>query len=192
VREAVNGKEAIEICEYWQPHLVWMDIKMPVMNGNEAARRIKSTPHGQNIVIIALTANAFEEERDQILAEGCDDFIRKPFREADIFEALTRHLGVQFIYEEDRSQRPDTAQPEEKVSKETLALSLAELGAEWADKMKQAALQGDLTWMVYLISEIRERAPVLADELNRLVDQFEHDQILKLLEIAEHTFSRNP
>jgi two-component system sensor histidine kinase/response regulator len=183
VREAVDGKEAIEICERWQPHLVWMDIKMPVMNGNEATQRIKSTPDGKEIVIIALTANAFEEERDQILADGCDDFIRKPFREADIFEALTRHLGVKFIYEEDQSQKSGT-QPEENASEEILALSLAELGDEWIGKMKQAALQGDLAWMVYLIAEIRERTPGLAAELNRMVDQFEHDQILKLIERA--------
>lgn len=69
------------------------------MDGHEATRRIKATPQGRSTVIIALTATAFEEDRDQILAEGCDDFVRKPFREDEIVDKLAHHLGARFLYE---------------------------------------------------------------------------------------------
>jgi CheY-like chemotaxis protein len=87
LREASNGKEAVEIWDEWEPHLIWMDMRMPVMDGYEATKQIKATIKGQATTVIALTATSLEEERAIVLSAGCDDFIRKPFREADI---LTR------------------------------------------------------------------------------------------------------
>jgi signal transduction histidine kinase/ActR/RegA family two-component response regulator len=101
VREAENGQQALEVWEAWQPQLIWMDMRMPVMDGYEATRRIKSTTRGQSTVIIALTASAFEHERSMVLSEGCDDFVRKPARESVIFQKLVEHLGVRFVYEDE-------------------------------------------------------------------------------------------
>jgi CheY-like chemotaxis protein len=83
--------------EAWQPHLIWMDIRMPVMDGLETTRRIKATEAGRRTKIIAVTAHALEEERTEILAAGCDDFIRKPYQVTEIFECLAKHLGVRYI-----------------------------------------------------------------------------------------------
>jgi CheY-like chemotaxis protein/nitrogen-specific signal transduction histidine kinase len=101
LREAVNGEEAVALCEQWHPHLILMDIRMPVMDGQEATRRIKAGDAGAQTRIVAITAHALEEERKEILAAGCDDFIRKPYAEAELMDALARHLGVHFIYEEE-------------------------------------------------------------------------------------------
>ncbi|MDM8565838.1 response regulator [Candidatus Halobeggiatoa sp. HSG11] len=103
VREAVNGVEAVEIFKQWHPHLIWMDIRMPVMDGLEATKRIKASEleANTNTKIIALTAHALEDERRKILAAGCDDFIRKPYRDTEIFEALAKHLSVHFLYSEE-------------------------------------------------------------------------------------------
>ena len=102
IREAVDGAQAVEIARQWRPHLIWMDVRMPVMDGLEATRRIKggaATPSKSGAPkIIALTAHALEEERREILAAGFDDFIRKPYMDTEIFGALARHLGVRFIY----------------------------------------------------------------------------------------------
>jgi CheY-like chemotaxis protein/anti-sigma regulatory factor (Ser/Thr protein kinase) len=97
LREADNGQAALMHFEQWQPHLIWMDIRMPVMDGLEATRRIKATEAGRRIKIIAVTAHALEEERTEILAAGCDDFIRKPYHVTEIFECLAKHLGVRYI-----------------------------------------------------------------------------------------------
>ena len=99
VREAVDGQEAIAVWEEWEPHLIWMDMRMPVMNGYEATRHIKASTKGQATVIIALTASAFEEERTVVLSAGCDDFVRKPFREAEVFDKMADYLGVRYTYD---------------------------------------------------------------------------------------------
>ena len=118
VQEAVHGQQAIQVWEAWDPHLIFMDMRMPVMDGYEATRQIKGTIRGQATVIVALTASALEEDRAIILSEGCDDYIRKPFRESELFEVFEKHLGVQFTYagteEEGRSQELiSTAAPQE-------------------------------------------------------------------------------
>src|ERR671933_332213 len=100
LREASNGKQAVEIWDEWEPHLIWMDMRMPVMDGYEATKQIKSTTKGQATAVIALTASVLEEERAVVLSTGCDDFLRKPFREEEIFAAMHKHIGVRYLYEE--------------------------------------------------------------------------------------------
>ncbi|HEY9296242.1 MAG TPA: response regulator, partial [Phormidium sp.] len=100
VREAENGLQAVTLWESWQPHLIWMDMQMPVMDGYEATQRIKAHPQGKNTVIIALTASAFEEQRSAILKAGCNDFMPKPFRSEILFEKIAKYLGVRYIYED--------------------------------------------------------------------------------------------
>jgi CheY-like chemotaxis protein len=185
VREAVNGQEAIEIWEEWKPHLIWMDMRMPIIDGREATRRIKATSEGQNTVIVALTASAFQEDRTEALATGCDDFVRKPFREADIFDTLTRHLGVRFVYEEigeSSSQRGS-----ELVEEAEEALTLEKMPVEWRAEMRQATLEGDLDWMTTLVAQISDQHVALAGRLTKLVDGFEHDEILYLIAQAHET-----
>ncbi len=100
VREAHNGQEAVNICTNWQPHLIWMDILMPVMDGYIATKEIRKTAVGKDIVIIALSASAFEEQQVKVRLVGCDDFVGKPFQEAEIFDKMAQHLGLRYLYEE--------------------------------------------------------------------------------------------
>lgn len=102
--EAIDGQEAINIFEKWNPDLIWMDMRMQGMDGLEATQIIKSTEKGRKIKIVALTAHALEEERKLILEAGCDDFIRKPYQDKEIFEALEKHLGVKYAYASDQSE----------------------------------------------------------------------------------------
>jgi CheY-like chemotaxis protein len=174
-REAINGQEAIEVWEHWDPHLIWMDMRMPVMDGHEATRRIKATTKGQATVIVALTASAFEEDRKLILSGGCDDFIRKPFREAEIYDKLAKHLGVRFIYE--------GAVEEEKEMMTGDALTsaaLAVLPADWVGELYQAAVQADVDLARDVVARIRERDGPLADALASLVRGFRFDIIVDL------------
>ncbi|MEL6912840.1 MAG: response regulator, partial [Cyanobacteria bacterium J06598_4] len=83
--------------------------RMPVMDGYEATQRIKETTEGQNTKILALTASAFEEEKAIILSAGCDDFVRKPFKEEVLFDKMTEHLGVQYLYAESNQNKSDAA-----------------------------------------------------------------------------------
>lgn len=99
VKMVGNGAEAVERFLDWQPHLVWMDRRMPMMDGIEATRRIRELPGGKAVKIVAVTASAFIEQRDELLNAGMDDFVRKPYRFNDIYDCLSRLLGVQYLYE---------------------------------------------------------------------------------------------
>jgi PAS domain S-box-containing protein len=177
VREAVNGQQAIEIWEDWKPHLIWMDMRMPVMDGHEATQRIKATTQGQATVIVALTASAFEEDRTMILSGGCDDFVRKPCREEEIFDTLAKHLGVRFVFEE--GAQP-IGVPTEATAGVLTAAALAALPADWVASLHGAASQLDADLILALLDQIREQNASLADGLASLVHDFRFDTIMAL------------
>ncbi len=176
VREAIDGREALAVWADWQPHLIWMDMRMPVMDGHEATRHIKSSDTGHSTIIIALTASVFQEDREMVLAEGCDDFVRKPFRAEEIFEKLTHHLGVRFIYAE--VQQP-AASPFQSASDRSKMPATA-LPADWLAELRQATVAADLDRILALIDQQRSNDPALADQLTQWARNFDYDQILRL------------
>ena len=91
---AEDGKKAIEIVRQEQPDLVLMDLSLPIMDGWEATRIIKSDPKLRAIPIIAVTAHATAQDRDAVKAAGCDDFFAKPVDEKALLDAIARHLGM--------------------------------------------------------------------------------------------------
>ncbi len=177
VREAENGQAAVEICTAWEPHLIWMDMRMPVMDGYTATRRIKATIQGQSVVVIALTASAFEAERAMILAQGCDDFLRKPFRQAEIIDTLVRFLGVRFEYAATASPLAEHAT--RAAHDELTAQTLAAMPPAWLEALQAAAISADLDQMITLIDDLRPAHNVLAEALEDLAHNFEHDTILQ-------------
>jgi PAS domain S-box-containing protein len=182
VQVATNGQEAVELYESWQPHLIWMDMQMPVLNGLEAARQIKATIEGQATVIIALTASAFEEDRTFILAAGCDDYARKPFKEGVIFDIMAEHLGVQFIYE-DLSQSVDLGDTSQHV--DVMAADLLVLPAEWIAGVHHAATRAQGKLVLELVDQIRPDHSTLAEELAVLVHDFRFDKLMTLTNKGE-------
>ncbi|NRF68480.1 response regulator [Aquincola sp. S2] len=175
VREAGNGKEAIEVWEAWQPQLICMDMRMPVMDGREATQRIKATPQGKATVIIALTASSFEEEREQLLAVGCDEFLRKPFRDEVLFEVMQKHLGVKFLYEEARAAAVTDA-PD--------AASMAALPVELRDDLSEALTRLDDEAIERTIDKIRHHDAGLAQALAALAKRFQYARMLALLQTS--------
>ena len=181
-----DGLEAVEAWERWEPHLIWMDMRMPVMDGYEATRRIKAAPGGENTVIIALTASAFEQDREKILAAGCDDFMRKPFREEEMFDLLAKHLGVRYVYEEIAAPLLSEAfdHPARHEDDPELIERLAAQPDEWVSDLQQATILGDLRQMLQLLDQIREQDPDLAEALAALTHDFEHERMLMVIEEA--------
>jgi len=179
VRYAVNGVESVEMWEQWQPHLVWMDMRLPVMDGYEATHQIKARAKamGRPAIVIALTASAFEEDREAILAAGCDELIRKPFREHEIFDALHRHLGLRFIYET-TTPAPQIAEP---VKSEDLRTAIERLPTDRVADLRQSAVALDVEKTLVLVEEIRLQEPHLADTLVEWVNDFEFDKLLALI-----------
>lgn len=182
VRAAVNGQEAVTIWDSWEPHLIWMDMQMPVMNGFEATKEIKSHLKGQATVIIALTASAFEEQRQVILASGCDDFVRKPFRAEEIFTKMENYLGVRYLYKEDLPpvENPLPASSEVSEAEKQAVRGVATMPAEWLEQLYNAAAQCSGSLVSLLVEQIPPENKVLADVINDLVDNFRFDKIMEL------------
>ncbi|NET42462.1 PAS domain S-box protein [Okeania sp. SIO2B3] len=180
IKNAENGKQAISIWQTWQPHLILMDIIMPVMNGYEATKFIKQTSFGQATTIIALTANAFDEDRDAILAAGCDDFIAKPFSEDVLLEKLANYLGVRYLYQEITSNST-AIEPQIKLTKESLSI----MPPEWLEQLHFAALSVNDQMVSELIQQIPETEIDLINYLINLVENFRLDIILELIESEE-------
>ncbi|NER80123.1 MAG: response regulator [Leptolyngbya sp. SIO1D8] len=214
VQEAIDGKEAIARWQDWQPHLIWMDMLMPVMDGYEATRRIREIEQGSKsshnetpspshhprvshpTKIIALTASAFEESRSAVLEVGCDDFVRKPFKEHVIFDKMAKYLPVQYCYEETKENdiSSSSVNPLTKGSlqssysesgpstQQSLSLNLQTLPHSWIDELREAAIQADGDWLNRLIAEIPPHQTLLAEKLTILNRHFEFDEILDLLD----------
>jgi len=177
VREAINGEEAITVYEEWQPHLIFMDMRMPVLNGLDATRRIKAMPEGKKAIIIMITASAFEEDRNAALSQGCDDFLHKPVRENQIFESLQKYLGVQFVYE--------TVSSNASKLKQFTSVNpgqMQNLPNEWKERMHVVVIEADVAKMQDLIQEIEISFPDFSKVLAEMVYNFDYDGIHALID----------
>ncbi|MEG4281787.1 PAS domain S-box protein [Microcoleus sp. A006_D1] len=180
VCEATNGEEGIALQSSWKPHLILMDMLMPVMDGYEATRQIKQTPEGRETIIIALTASAFDEQRQIILSAGCDDLICKPFREEVLFEKIAHHLNLRYIYEEENSSTSGCAPT---LLQSLTPEDLSVMPRDWVVDLYQAALCVDDNRILGLIEQIPETSANLANALTDLVDNFRIDIIIDLTQL---------
>jgi len=172
LKVAVNGAEALDLFETWSPHIVLMDMRMPVMDGYEAISRLKATEKGRAVPIIAVTASAFEDNEKLILATGAQSYLRKPFRVEELFEELGKHLGLEYVYEDDPAEQASGAS--------TSALSSAALAAlprEIRLSLRQAVEDGDTAQLAQLLAEVAKTAPDTARGLQDLAERFEYDQL---------------
>ncbi|MBD2179759.1 response regulator [Planktothrix sp. FACHB-1355] len=179
VRAAENGQQAIEEWQSWEPNLILMDMQMPVMDGYEATKYIKAHLKGQATVIIALTASVFEENRITVLSAGCDDFVRKPFREEVLLEKLATYLGVRYVYSEAQST---TSTQSRESQKQLEPESLTVMPSGWITQLYEAADSIDNDRILELIAEIPAEEAFLAQYLTDLVKKFRCDAIIDLIE----------
>ncbi len=247
VREATNGREAIANWESWQPHLIFMDMRMPVMDGYEATRIIKSqeleygewgmdyreeavtsevnshsptlvashlsgsqscatanfsscdlnlpktlapycdfprTPEGcshKRTIIIALTASAFEEERQRTLSIGCDDFIRKPFTQEVLLEKLSEHLGVEYTSQIQTTNTPVVDQPTQMFTSVAELLShLSQMSPEWLQQIHYAAASCSDDLILQLLKEIPSDKSQIFQVFRDLANNYQFEKIMEL------------
>nr|WP_265275757.1 response regulator [Nostoc sp. KVJ3] len=264
VREARDGQEAVANWESWQPHLIFMDMRMPVMDGYEATRMIKSKEIGygaanrvqkfpklkqlassenqclagefnaddceilkvvhkaspipeatdvmendpfgvsilrsptalapsadisetwqgcynQHTIVIALTASAFEEERQKILSIGCDDFIRKPFTQEVLLEKLSQHLGVKYT---NQIETTNTAVVDRAtqifVSVAELLSHLSQMPPEWLQKIHYAAASCSDELILELINQIPADNGQVSQFIRDLANNYQFEKIMEL------------
>jgi PAS domain S-box-containing protein len=182
VREAIDGQEAIDQWQTWSPHLICLDLRMPVLNGYETAQQIRAQQQNSPTIIIAITGSAFEENRHQALAAGCDDFIRKPFRSEVIFETIAHHLGVRYRY----ATEPPSPTTSALTPPETITIDhLNPMPIAWRTQLYQAATRVDAEAIEQLIEQIPESQADLARALTYLVNQFQFEEIVAITNLQE-------
>lgn len=175
LREAANGKEAVEIFEQWHPHLIWMDMRMPVMDGKEATQRIKLNEAGKYTKVIAVTAHALEDERREILAAGCDDFVRKPYRDSEIFDVLAKHLGIRYRHSDADSSAAGI------TTGVLTADQLRKLPRHLADDLLKAVQLLEGPRILDVIGRISDLDHELGERLRCMAENLQYKELLEIL-----------
>ena len=175
VRVAENGVLGVARFQEWRPHFIWMDRRMPEMDGLEASRCIRALEGGQEVKIVAITASAFREQRTEVLAAGMDDLVCKPFRIPEIFDCLSRHLGVRYRYEEVAAEEGEAA----------LHLpAVAALPPALRDDLVDALIRLDVPRIAGLIDQVHQRDAALALAMAQHAERLAFAPILRALEAA--------
>jgi CheY-like chemotaxis protein len=183
VWEAAGGREAIDLHQKVQADLIWMDIRMPGMDGYEAAQRIRELEKGRrdaegrelHTPIVALTAGVMEHKQSSPLAGVFDDWVYKPFREAELFEKVAKHLGAKFVYQS--SGLSEEKGPGEPALR---AEDLAGLPRDWLKRFLPAVKRGRAVQMQNLIEEIRPEFGNAAKTLTTLINLYRFETLMAM------------
>jgi len=178
VKEAKTGREAVDISAEWRPHFIWMDIRMPEMDGIEATRLIKGSDLGSCVVIAALTASGMQEDRELIMKAGFDEFLRKPFRENEIFEIMAKHLGLEYLYDQE-SVKDNLSETNWELSSLQLRNVLT---PALIHELRNAVLILDTEETNKIIDTIAVQNPEIGNALRQLALDFEYDNLLSLVD----------
>lgn len=171
VKLADNGKQGVQLFQSWQPHLIWMDRRMPEMDGLKATRAIRQLPGGKDVKIIAVTASAFIDQREEILEAGMDDFICKPYRSKEIYQCLTQQLGVQFEH------KSTPKQPACALTSEMLSVLPEELRHE----LKGALESLECLRIASAIQQTGHYDEALQKALTQIAETYDYSAIINLL-----------
>jgi CheY-like chemotaxis protein len=169
VREATDGLEALGVWNAWRPRVVWMDLRMPNLDGWEtvqAIRRREAELNRPPTLIFAISASVLEVERSQVLAEGFDEFIPKPFREEQLVQVLEDHAGLVF-------RRPET---QEARTQALDTVWLRALPEAWKADFQRAIRIGDNDEALALLGRLGEDPRTRV--LEGMIRNYHNDELL--------------
>ncbi|MCP4494217.1 MAG: response regulator [Gammaproteobacteria bacterium] len=175
VKKVKDGEEAVAAFAKWHPDFIWMDIRMPVMDGSEATRQIRQLPAGDKVPIVALTAGAFSDELEEVMEAGCDEVVLKPFEERRIFDVMAEYLGIQYEYAvlEDVNTKVTLPPDAEEIARIDESLRAGMLTA--LRELSHDSLLGK-------IHELGESELALAEKLMYLAENYEYERLINLLD----------
>lgn len=188
IHMAINGKEAIERTLELKPRAVLMDIRMPVMSGLDATIELKKTEIGQKTKIIAVTASAFDQNREEFLEKGCDDYIAKPYKKESLLALIAHHIDIEYEYEDELEDYV-----EEETSEKVVELNFDELSkiinAETVEKFRESLMMGDFDEINDILDNLpKDNQQVQSFELKiqACVEDFNYQGITNLLDQFTH------
>ncbi len=167
---ASNGQEAVQCFQTWQPHFIYMDVRMPVMNGCEATRIIRAMSGGKRIPIIALTASVLDEDHPEILVAGCNGVLKKPVEPNVLFETIAHYLNIEFEYGSRFNQVENTEK----------SIDLSKLPEAIRRRLYVAAIGLDIEMINSIFEEIEPNYRDIASYLRQLANEFQFELISTL------------
>ena len=180
VLEATDGLDGLNKAHQFQPDIILLDLVMPVMDGFEATRRLRMMPELEGVVVIAISASVFDFDHQQSREVGCDGFLPKPVREADLLEKVRVHLGLEWVYEEIDSKVQLSSENSGLSSQDSLVVPPAQQVASLLD----LAMRGDLKGIIQettRLEELDKQWVPFATHLRQLAKSFKGKQIRQFL-----------
>jgi PAS domain S-box-containing protein len=182
---ANNGQEGVDKVREFAPNIVFMDMRMPVMNGVDALNIIKNEFSSDQIKVVAITASALQHQRKTIENSGADGFISKPFKTAELFQCIKDSLQVEYVYEDESADDDD----EEKPKTLEIDISKITISENFYTSLKNSAEMYLITQMERLLKKLEEESDdgkILAEIIEPMMEQYDMDGILKILEKTQH------
>ena len=176
VRAVVNGEEAVQESARWRPDLILMDTRMPIMDGFEAIKGIRSSVGGKEVKIVSVTASAFDEDRKKAIEIGADDFLGKPFREEVLLEKIKTLLEVEYVY----AEAPPVLKAEKDIEGELLKEKMGALPESLVKQLHDATRSADLDRMLELVQQIEKHDANVAGTMRRYAEGFEYQKLLEM------------
>ena len=183
VKEAVDGVEAMTYLDSLHPRGVLLDRRMPHMDGLEVLRRMKEDPATAHIPVIMVSASVLEEDCHEVLRMGADAFIRKPFREEELFETLGRLLDLRYAYGEASEEEMLSPSGQKELPLREQKEPLGKISPEVGERFSKALESGEVSRLEDLIEgEIAPEDPKMADTLITLLRRYEYEEMRQLME----------
>ncbi|HEY9814910.1 MAG TPA: PAS domain S-box protein [Candidatus Obscuribacterales bacterium] len=183
LQEARHGEEAVQIWQAWQPHVIFMDLRMPVLDGYGATRRIRHLEQEQaesdRTIIIGISATGIEHHQHLTQVSGCNAFLPKPFTEASLFGVLQQHLPLRYRYSEQPSLRERQWMPDQLIA------FLRQLDPAVLLDLDHALMLGDVATIRQAVDAIQPDQPDLAQALGQMVEQFDYETLLNFVQDAK-------
>ncbi|MEZ4711912.1 MAG: PAS domain S-box protein [Caldilineaceae bacterium] len=178
IQEAVNGEDAIAQTKSFQPHLILMDIRLPDLDGIEAAKRIRQDQTLHDVIIFGVSASVFEQKQKECLAAGCNAFIPKPIKLDDLYTEIQQFLHIEWVY-------ADSANGAAKSHAQPL-LPAPMVRPSHADLVRFADLarMGDIGELHTEVNQLEQKHPALKPfiaQLRLLMQQYRTEDIVALL-----------
>ncbi len=207
---AKDGKAGIALWQQWQPHLILMDLRMPIVDGVKATQTIRALEYDQakaqgrprpsrvprpgpahsaldrqnlnRTKILALTASPFEETKANAIAIGCDDFLRKPIQFSLLLEKLAEHLSITYLYQslDQSAQSPPGPVDAEPLSPQALGEILAAMPPEWIQHLHELAVKGADRPILELLAQLPITHTPLVKTVTYWLEDFNFDKIIQI------------
>jgi PAS domain S-box-containing protein len=176
-RIAQDGQIGVDLFDEWKPDIVLLDLEMPRMDGYEAMSRMLAK--NRQVPVIVVTASAFDEEREKVIAAGAADFVSKPFQEDELLEKIQQLLGLRYQYAAARTEVQQS--PQEHTGNNDMPMRLDKIDSALLEMLRKAAAGGEYYRVLALLDELAGSDSEMADALRNCAKSFDFPALQKLL-----------